>query len=887
MVQGPQHNPGAFPSGDPQREFDRDLETLHAFQQLFSSSAAIAQEIFSQTELLNRQPELLEIAGVLYREAELFGLNLTATGLSGEALATNLFEQTPWSASARERLLAEGDAEGLGKQLAQEWQRGLALARRGMPVSATNPESQGPIKIIPFFLMPSRSPLLEKLSDDERQLLTRFYGPVGPQRIVLRVPAEVLAASGQAEELRNLVLKLAGQTGDISELLERFDGAPPIVLGRMQMNWSADEVALYAHHINYRVPYGSLAISRQYLESQQARIERGEIRKYTVEIEGRVDPEFLAWACGRGKGDSGVIPDVELLYTLPLPDGGKYTFVLKAARRYTQRTPNNASTWSQGDAMIAPLLGEYFADAVHRRTWAIFADPRIEQYPAETHKLMAEPFAVSTLSDYQMFCRTWRNYVYQTLTDSEGGPRATYRKIPWMDPEYADAVYFSKVLRERIDSLPHDQNFFPPEYLMLTNEEKAAFLHVYERKLFEICQAERERVAREFSDGTHQRRVAKGYVGPPEGFPLPLDYMIMDMIVDERRYQEYRREHARRKGIAPEDVKVPLQLGRSFWHPEWFLNSDALVADLHEHPPERTIEIKLRDPLSATGIIEYPAHKIESLDDYLQDTNIERLSSAAASIVVLSVNKKGEGPRQFHVDAFRAAEREMRRRVDEVRFRYDEQVHQRALALERLVTELKELELGRAEYRRRIIARRDEMDKPIEALHQELREARGELLEFYATQWPGGFQRFAVQLHSIVDRQSSDYIFSIGAGESPVFAPAHHGFKRTHSESLGGRNMYAGGEVTIGYYEATFKSFEAWKRFDRQRRSSPPPTELHFQRATDGSGHYEPLPVTLQYAVPVLSELFRARGINCDDISLEDGIAPTMRMRGLTYDFGR
>jgi len=48
-------------------------------------------------------------------------------------------------------------------------------------------------------------------------------------------------------------------------------------------------------------------------------------------VRGRVDIAFLGWAMGRAIDDPGAIPDVEIVYTVNLPSGKEYRFVLKRA----------------------------------------------------------------------------------------------------------------------------------------------------------------------------------------------------------------------------------------------------------------------------------------------------------------------------------------------------------------------------------------------------------------------------------------------------------------------------------------------------------------------------------------------------------------------------
>ena len=53
----------------------------------------------------------------------------------------------------------------------------------------------------------------------------------------------------------------------------------------------------------------------------QTAIERGVVSGATIEVRGRIDIDFLAWAMGTAIDDPGAVPDVEIVYTVDLPSG--------------------------------------------------------------------------------------------------------------------------------------------------------------------------------------------------------------------------------------------------------------------------------------------------------------------------------------------------------------------------------------------------------------------------------------------------------------------------------------------------------------------------------------------------------------------------------------
>lgn len=82
-----------------------------------------------------------------------------------------------------------------------------------------------------------------------------------------------------------------------------------------------------------RKRYGFDASARNQLLKYQTAVEQGKISGATVEVRGRIDPEFINWLMGTAIDDRGFVPDVEVVYTIELPSGKEYRFILKRAER--------------------------------------------------------------------------------------------------------------------------------------------------------------------------------------------------------------------------------------------------------------------------------------------------------------------------------------------------------------------------------------------------------------------------------------------------------------------------------------------------------------------------------------------------------------------------
>ncbi len=78
-----------------------------------------------------------------------------------------------------------------------------------------------------------------------------------------------------------------------------------------------------------RKHYGQDIQNRNQALKYKAAIDRGLASGATIEVAGRINLDFLAWAMGTRIDEPGAIPEVEIVYNIPLPSGKEYRFVLK------------------------------------------------------------------------------------------------------------------------------------------------------------------------------------------------------------------------------------------------------------------------------------------------------------------------------------------------------------------------------------------------------------------------------------------------------------------------------------------------------------------------------------------------------------------------------
>lgn len=741
--------------------------------------------------------------------------------------------------------------------------------------------NDGIAPIVPVLVIKSLSDVFRELSPRENYYFVKHYGPPEFSHLCsLRDPEALLSDPKEARKLWQVVKRLCAYDGDRDFLKKGVSPHVPATLGPIRLERVGDRAFMYGEYSGLRIAVGSFRHKYAFLEEVQGQIAARKLWGASFTIAGRLDPDFLNWAKVSGRDDLGPIPDIELCYRFILPSGAAYHFILKAARNFSARPANNPEHWSERDHQVVRGLTRYFSDAAHRRSFDLFTELDAAEFPEETRELAASPLSINSWLELTRFHHAWCEVLYDKVLNAVEDPRVTYRRDPWLNAEYADSGYFLERVQDRLIRMPDEQTFFPPEFLKLDESGRARFVQHYARKLFEICNAERVRCkAESASPQMHEARKALGYAGPAEGFPLPLDYMLMDMIIDMTRFDKYRADKAKAKGIEPSQVRVPVRLGRSYHHPEWFLRADELRSTLEALPSQRRIRVTLEDPLSEGRLVEYPGNQMDILPDRIQATNIVRLRAALDRC-----------RNAIRADAGKAGWNRMVARVskldDAVALAEDAFALAREMRAERM-QKAEHRYAGNADYRDKMRAARAESDQAVVEAQNRLRTARESLIYLYRAFMPGVHESTCVRIHAIVDAEEATFIYSIGGSSIPVFSCTELDFKRCHSEALGGTNMYGGGELRFTRHRHDFVRYQDWAAFDTTYRASSERQPWRPTRLDDASGHYEPGFSTLQFSRNIIVPLLEQQGFDTSALIVGDALAPHTRMRGMVYDFAR
>lgn len=184
-----------------------------------------------------------------------------------------------------------------------------------------------------------------------------------------------------------------------------------------------------------RKRYGHDAASRNQLLKYQTAIEQATIAGATVEVRGRIDPEFLSWAMGTAIDDRGVVPDVEIIYTVELPGGQEYRFVLKRSERGKGLQFQNEEKYSPEELTLIRGIQHSLIDKSIR---GLLADTHIEA-------------AAATRAQHEFFANS-------AITTAEPGDRATLKQaLTELFGLPDDAQRLGAIVRELIDNV-HDRS---------------------------------------------------------------------------------------------------------------------------------------------------------------------------------------------------------------------------------------------------------------------------------------------------------------------------------------------------------------------------------------------------------------------------------------------
>ena len=261
----------------------------------------------------------------------------------------------------------------------------------------------------------------------------------------------------------------------------------------------------------------------------QKAIEEGKIEGAAIEIQGRIDHDFLKWAVGEGLSDKGAIEDVEIIYSLPLPSGREYRFILKRGKGMGLQFENERSDYTMDDMIVIRGLAQSLRDkSITSVMEDVNIDPDVD-HPLVTREHILHPENITDPAIFEAYNDLRLEGIWDRLTDKA------------LEPPEKDKVsaYDERANREFVmNMLVEFQNFLNanPE----VKDVKTAYVvtesqydEVVDTAMGEIAKIRAYEIERAGSRGEKRRKVERdilGYKGPAEGYPLDVEHILMDSL---------------------------------------------------------------------------------------------------------------------------------------------------------------------------------------------------------------------------------------------------------------------------------------------------------------------------------------------------------------------
>ncbi len=157
--------------------------------------------------------------------------------------------------------------------------------------------------------------------------------------------------------------------------------------------------------------YGSLVSNRNQLLKYEQAVEDSVVEGATIQLQGRLDPQFLSWATSTRSTPSPV-PHVEILYDLVLPSGATYITVLKTPEQVDGLRFENPEYEEELDKQVIEGLEAAKKDG---SLSSILALRDFRDASAEMQLYMEDPMSIPSVEIYATYEGIWRFKIYDKL----------------------------------------------------------------------------------------------------------------------------------------------------------------------------------------------------------------------------------------------------------------------------------------------------------------------------------------------------------------------------------------------------------------------------------------------------------------------------------------
>jgi hypothetical protein len=337
--------------------------------------------------------------------------------------------------------------------------------------------------------------------------------------------------------------------------------------------------------------YGESKQNQDQILKYQAAIEHGLVDAAVLEIRGRIDPKFVRWVWGSIIDNPSPVPDVQIIYAVPLPSGAEFRFDFKRCKEAGKSLPyyNDESRYTDEDRAVVGGLMRALRDPDKGIIFDLVSGTHIEN-PSEAlreYLLPESELKPSYIEDIELH-REYRDKRLQGLwAKAKALRQPIYNKenrLAATDELFSDRDRARKTVTEIVETYQQSLRTNPamarakasyvlgdpakdPQKYNSTVERVVDFM------MLNMASVREQQLA--FTNSHHYavtvaRRKRMGWRGRPEGLALDVEHIMLDAI--------------------QEACKTGDKKGRSYKDPESrFLDFSKMMAEL---TPERD-ELKL------------------------------------------------------------------------------------------------------------------------------------------------------------------------------------------------------------------------------------------------------------------------------------------------------
>ncbi len=594
--------------------------------------------------------------------------------------------------------------------------------------------------------------------------------------------------------------------------------------------------------------------------AEGSRSKESKISGASVEIQGRIDYQLLAWAIGEKIEEIGAVPRIEIIYNIELPSGKDYRFVLK---RPTDEKGNplkglqfvnDDSDYTEEDKLVVAGIAQAVRDK--SITWLI-QDTNISREDAEaaglSEQYLQHPEEIMDVETLDRFMQLRKETILKKLLDKGKNPKRSDKIAAYDERATSATVLRALVEYEEMLNANPELKAKKSTYVVTPDryDEVVAKVMVEIERIKEF-ELKRRESAMEIED--RPVRKSMGYVGPEDGYPLDIEHILMDTLQDVNKTGE---------GQKP----------RSYSKPERFIEGAHIWEYLNDQDRSFTA-VSTYDPSSrkhdtTTIVGDRAAKKDTLLKDFDKNLLLENIRRAEKRLDALLnkhkifTQKKASDLTAAERAEFSQVQKSLatyfkggKTKLNKARETMAEVETRKKTALEPLEAQMKGIrgDIARA-MGEKIKTLSSQFLEPVQAAKNDLLDAYKEI---FAREWDS----FAKREVKREEANLIKFIYVID-GESQVILEeerirgAADSSRAAHSELAQGRNIYGAGELSF-------------TRDDNGR--------WHLSEINNGSGHYRPEHTILPYAKAWICDVM---GINPNDsrIKLRNSL-----FRGLDID---